>query len=181
MDTVMGTKHDAGSVLTLHLKRLLFQIGIKLTVHDASHAIAAIDWLESILGSDFKKVYGLGLSDRGIEFHDSDAFERSALFPGKQRMRLFFCDARRSDQKASCERQHVEYRKIVPKGMSIDSLTNFELAEIFSHINSTPRRTLFGMSPMTLAMQILPREFFEELGLRLIPPDEVVLSPKLLQ
>jgi len=36
------------------------------------------------------------------------------------------------------------------------------------------------MSPMELAMQILPKEFFEELGLRLIMPDEIVLSPKLL-
>jgi len=180
MDTVMGTKHDVGSILTIHMKRLLFQVGIKLAFHDSKHAVAAIDWLESILGEKFPKVYGVGLSDRGFEFYDMDAIERSAVFEGARRMHLYYCDARRSDQKASCERQHVEFRKIVPKGTSIDSLTNYELAEIFSHINSTPRRSLFGMSPMALAMQILPGEFFKELGLRLIPPDEVILSPKLL-
>jgi IS30 family transposase len=181
MDTVMGAKHDTGSVLTLHLKRLLFQVGIKLAVHDVTHATGAIDWLEAILGNDFRRIYGLGLCDRGIEFHDPDAFERSALFEGQKRMQLFFCDARRSDQKGSAERQHVEFRKIVPKGTSIDALTNHDLAEVFSHVNSTPRRTLFGMSPMALAMQVLPGGFFEELGLRLIPADEVTLSPSLLK
>jgi IS30 family transposase len=180
MDTVMGTKHDIGSVLTLHLKRLIFQIGIKLAVHDHEHAVAAIDWLEQVLGKGFRSVYGIGLSDRGFEFFDTDSIEASALFTGTKRMQLFYCDARRADQKGSAERQHVEYRKIVPKGTSIDALTNYELAEIFSHINSTPRRTLFGMSPMQLAMQVLPGEFFDELGLRLIPPDEIILSPKLL-
>lgn len=181
MDTVMGTKHDVGSVLTLHLKRILFQIGIKLAVHDAEHTIQAINWLESVLGKDFERIYGLALCDRGIEFHNPLALESSALFKGKKRMQLFYCDARRSDQKGSAERQHVEFRKIIPKGTSIDALGNYELAEVFSHINSTPRRTLYGMSPMALAMQILPKRFFEELGLRLIAPDEVTLSPSLLK
>jgi len=180
MDTVMGTKYDIGSILTLHSKRLLFQIGIKLSVHDSEHAVAALDWLESILGEDFPKIYGIGLSDRGIEFYSTEDFEMSVVFPGKVRMQLYYCDARRADQKGSAERNHVELRKIVPKGTSIDALTNFELAEIFSHINSAPRRSLFGMSPMELAMQVFPKEFFDELGLRLIPPDEVTLSPKLL-
>ncbi len=181
MDTVMGTKHDTSSILTLHLKRLLFQIGIKLVCHDCDHAVAAIDWLESLLGRDFNKVYGLGLADRGIEFRNTEAFETSSLSCGARRMQLFYCDARRADQKGSAERQHVEFRKIVPKGMSIDDITNYELAEVFSHINSTPRRSLFGMSPMALAMQVLPEEFFEELGLRLIAPDEVILNPSLLK
>jgi IS30 family transposase len=181
MDTVMGCKHDKGSILTLHLKRLIFQIGIKLAYHDCKHAVAVIDWLESILGKNYPRYYGTGLCDRGIEFCNTYAFESSALFPGVKRMDLFYCNARRSDQKASAERAHVEFRKVVPKGTSIDALSNFELAEIFSHVNSAPRRTLFGMSPMQLAMQILPPEFFDELGLRLIPPDEVVLSPNLLK
>jgi IS30 family transposase len=181
MDTVMGTKHDTGSILTLHLKRFIFQIGIKLANHDCDHAVAAIDWLESILGENYRHFYGLGLSDRGIEFCNTEAFEASSLFPGKKRMHLYYCDPQRSDQKASAERAHVEFRKVVTKGTSIDALTNFELAEVFSHVNSAPRRTLFGMSPMALAMQVLPKEFFEELGLRLIAPDEVILNPSLLK
>jgi IS30 family transposase len=180
LDTVMGTKHDEGSILTLHLRRLIFQIGIKLVVHDGEHAVACLDWIEGILGEDFSSVFGLGLSDRGIEFHDTDAFETSSVFPGKKRMRLYYCDARRADQKGSAERNHVELRKIIPKGTSIDHLTNYELAEVFSHVNSQPRRSLFGMSPMALAMQVLPKGFFEELGLRLVTPDEVILNPTLL-
>lgn len=181
MDTVMGTKHDVGSILTLHIKRLLFQIGIKLTVHNSEHVVSAIDWLEELLRGSFGKFYGVGLCDRGIEFFPTEAFETSRLVPGTKRMQLFYCDARRANQKGSAERNHVEFRKVVPKGTSIDSLTNYELAEIFSHVNSQPRRTLFGMSPMALATQVLPKEFFDELGLRLITPDKVILNPTLIK
>lgn len=181
MDTVIGSKEDVGSLLTLHLKALYFQIGIKLKHHDCAHAEAALDWLETILKGQFKEIYGLGLCDRGIEFCYCDALEDSKLFPGTRKLKLFYCDARHSEQKGSAEKQHVEFRKIVLKGESIDALSKHDIAKIFSHINSTPRRSLFGMSPMQLAMEILPIEFFEELGLKLIPPDDITLNPSLLK
>lgn len=181
MDTVIGCKEDAGSLLTMHLKALHFQIGIKLQNHDCAHVEAALDWLEAILGERFKEIYGLGLCDRGVEFCHCGALEGSKLFPGERRMRLFYCDARHSEQKGSAEKQHVEFRKAVPKGTSIDALSNHDIATIFSHINSTPRRSLFGMGPMQLAMEVLPKEFFEELGLELIAPDEVTLNPSLIK
>lgn len=181
MDTVIGNKDDVGSLLTLHLKALHFQIGIPLKVHDCDHTEAALDWLETILKRRFSEVYGLGLCDRGVEFCYCSALEDSKLFPGEKRMKLFYCDARHSEQKGSAEKQHVEFRKVVPKGTSIDALSAHDIALIFSHINSTPRRSLFGMSPMQLAMEVLPKEFFEELGLKFIDPDDITLNPSLLR
>ncbi|MEG0322567.1 MAG: IS30 family transposase [Raoultibacter sp.] len=181
MDTVIGCKEDAGSLLTLHLKRIHFQIGIKLPHHDCGQVEAALDWLEGILKDRFLSIFGLGLCDRGIEFCFCNDLENSKLFVGKRRMKLFYCDARHSEQKGSAEKQHVEFRKVVPKGVSIDALSNHAIATAFSHINSTPRRSLFGMSPMQLATEIFPKEFFDELGLMLIQPDEVILSPNLLK
>ena len=181
MDTVMGCKEDVGSILTLHLRHLHFQIGIKLAYHDCKHAKGALDFLEQILGSRFVDIFGVGLCDRGIEFFDTTALEASVVFKETKRMHLYYCDARHSEQKGAAEKNHVEFRKIVPKGTSIDRITNYELAKIFSHINSTPRRSLFGVSPMQLAMEVLPKEFFDELGLSLIPPDKVILNPSLLK
>ena len=181
MDTVMGSKDDVGSILTLHLKRIHFQIGIKLSRHDCAHVVAALNWIESILGEGFSTVYGIGLSDRGVEFYDTCALETSVINTVAKRMHLYYCDARHSEQKGSAEKNHVEFRKIVPKGTSIDTLSNYDLAIVFSHINSTPRRSLFGASPMQLALEVLPKEFFDELGLSLIPTDEVILSPNLLK
>jgi IS30 family transposase len=177
----MGCKEDVGSLLTILLKRISFQIGIKLTYHDCAHTEAAIDWLESILGNQFVQVYGLGLCDRGIEFYHTDRIEDSKLFPNTKRMKLFYCDARHSEQKGAAEKCHVEIRKVIPKGTSIDALSNFEIATVFSHINSMPRRSLFGISPIKLAMEVLPKEFFEELGLSLIAPDDIILNPSLLR
>lgn len=181
MDTVIGNKEDVGSLLTLHLKRIHFQIGIKLTSHNCAQSTSALDWLEEILKDRFREVYGLGLCDRGVEFCYCNDLEDSKLFPGTKRMRLFYCDARHSEQKGSAEKQHVEFRKVVPKGTSIDALSSRDIATAFSHINSTPRRSLFGMSPMQLAMEVLPQKFFDELGLRLIAPDEITLNPSLIR
>jgi len=181
LDTVMGSKDDVGSLFTLCLKRFGFQIGIKLAVHDSEHLIAALDWLETILGSRFESVYGLGLCDRGHEFFHTDKIEASKLYPGTKRMRLYYCDARHSEQKGTAEKCHVEIRKVIPKGTSIDGLSNYDLATAFSHINSTPRRSLFGMSPMQLAGEVFPKEFFEQLGLSLICPDDIILNPSLFK
>ena len=43
-----------------------------------------------------------------------------------------------------------------------------------------PRASLDGKPPLLLAMQHLPKEFFEHFSIRLIPDDEIVLKPKLL-
>lgn len=181
LDTVMGSKTDEKSILTLHAKRIHFQIGILLSHHDCAHVVAALDWLESISAGKFEAVFGIGLTDRGTEFSDTSALEASAVCKASKRMFLYYCDARRSDQKGAAEKNHVELRKIVPKGTSIDGLSAWDLATVFSHVNSTPRRSLFGASPMQLAQEILPKDFFDELGLSLIPADKVILSPSLLK
>ena len=85
-----------------------------------------------------------------------------------------------SHQKGSCEKNHVEFRKIVPKGTSMGALTAADMATITSHVNSYPRPSLGGAAPMDLALAILPRSLFEELGIGRVEPGEVVMTPRLL-
>lgn len=54
------------------------------------------------------------------------------------------------------------------------------MATLTSHINSMPRKSLGGKSPMQLAMQHLPEGFFKEYGLELVDSDKIILKPKLL-
>ena len=50
-----------------------------------------------------------------------------------------------------------------------------------SHINSSPRQSLGGMSPLKLAKLMLPSEVIDYFGLTEIPDDEIVLTQALLQ
>lgn len=70
--------------------------------------------------------------------------------PGETRP--FYCDPMRSDQKGACEKNHVEIRKLVPKGHGhrLDRLEREDAVPLTSQINSTPRGALAFMSPIQM-------------------------------
>jgi len=180
MDCVMGTKGDFKCILTLHLPRFEFQLYVLLTDHTKECVVGALDWIESLCAGRFKELFGVILTDRGSEFSDFEAIERSAFSP-QRRCRVYYCDPMCSNQKGSCEKNHVELRRIIPKGTSLEELTNYDLAKVASHINSYPRPSLGGLSPYGLASQALPQSLLEGLGITLIYPDEVIMKPDLLK
>ncbi len=178
IDCVEGKQEDAQAILTLHFIFLRFQIYILLEKKDSAHVVAAFNWLESICGTNtFKKIFGLLLADRGTEFDDIDGIEQ------KGRCNIYYTDPQRSDQKGGCEKNHVELRKIIPKGTSIDELKldAWLLAGICSHANSSLRLAIGNASPMALAKTALPKELFEGLGLKLIAPEKVETRPELIE
>ena len=52
---------------------------------------------------------------------------------------------------------------------------------MMSHINSSPRQSLGGLSPMALAKLMLPQELLDFFDLSEIPADEIILTPALLK
>ena len=59
--------------------------------------------------------------------------------------------------------------------------TQWDINLMMSHINSTPRQSLGGLSPITLAKLMLPQELLKYFGLTEIPVDEIILTPALLK
>lgn len=100
---------------------------------------------------------------------------------GIQRTKIFYCDPRRSEQKGRIEKSHEYIRYVLPKGTSFDPLSQEKVSLMMSHINSTARPSLQGKCPLDLAEQDLGTDVLERLGLAHIPPDEVLLTPKLLK
>jgi hypothetical protein len=141
--------------------------------------VKALNWLYKLLGhDDFSSLFGLLLTDRGVEFYDASGMES---FNGQKRTSVYYCDARRSEQKGACEKNHVEVRKIIPKGTSLADISAYELAEVFSHINSLKRKSLFGKAPLELALAVFPEGKLDEMSYHLVKPDEVNLTPALLK
>jgi IS30 family transposase len=177
-DCVEGPAGSTDAILTLHFKALHFQIGIYLERKDTAHVVAALDWLHSIVGEHFSDIFGVLLCDRGTEFKDVAGME---FKDGKRRCCVYFTDPQRPDQKGSCEKNHSEIRRVIPKGTSLEGLDAFVLAEVFSHVNSYRRESIFWLSPMELAQKALPEELLDELGYRLVKADDVWLKPVLLE
>lgn len=178
MDCIEGVRTDRKAVLSLHFPRLLFQLYILLEAKTQECVIAAIDWLEERLEGSFADVFGVLLADRGSEFLDFEGIEGS-IDGLRRRCRIFYCDPMKPSQKGAAEKNHVEYRKIVPKGTSIDGLTQSDISLVCSHVNSYPRAAR-GQAPIKLAKAALPACLLESLGVEEIAPDEVVMTPELI-
>lgn len=177
MDCVEGAEGDEEALLTLHFVSLRLQIYLLLERKDSEHVVAALDWVEQLCGEEaFRKLFGLILADRGSEFDDIAGIERGG------RCRIYYTDPRRPDQKGGCEKNHVELRKIIKKGTSIDDLglDPWIVSGICSHANSSLRLAIGDASPMALAKAALPASLLEGLGLDLVPPDEVETRPELV-
>lgn len=182
MDTVIGCSRDRQCVLTLYMRPCRFQALLLLPEKSPSAVAAALDSLEAALGKRaFARLFGLVLTDNGPEFSDCAALEKSAL-PGKgSRCKVYYCDVRQSQQKAGCERNHVELRKLLPKrrGISFDDLGPADLAVAMSQLNSEPRPSLAGMSPAQMLLAACERDgraLMEALGCELLAYGELDLG-----
>lgn len=131
--------------------------------------------------------FSSALTDRGSEMLDFKRLERS-LF-GKEtlegesvimRCRVYYCDAYSSWQKPHIEQAHTLLRRVLPKGTSFDDLTQEDVDLICSHINSYSRKELGGVTPFQATPPGFTDKLARALGLVMIDPDEVNLTPRLL-
>ena len=142
--------------------------------------------LERAVGKEAPaRLLGPILADNGSEFSDFASIEGPALPGEAARCEACCCDVRQSRQKAGCARNHVEPRKLLPKGrgISFDMPDGRDCAEPMSQPNSEPRPSLLGMSPITMLKAAMPREAEELMdapGMREAPYDEPGPTPRAL-
>lgn len=179
MDCVEGCRQDSAVLLTLHFPIFHMQLAFIMEEHTSKNVVATLDKIEDALGPElFAEVFQVILTDNGHEFSDITGIERSVY--GGIRTKVFFCDPNRSDEKGACENNHKLIRYVIPKGTSLDSLTQEKVHLMMNHINSYCRKGIHGKTPYALAMNVLPEDFFILLGLEEIPSEEVNLTPSLL-
>lgn len=180
MDTVLGCEGSRKVLLTLHFDCCSFMMAYLLEHKDARCVKAVFDFIEQAIGTfSFSTAFSLILTDRGSEFQKPDALECGQ--ENLIRTSIYYCDPMCSWQKPHCEKNHEYIRKICPKGTSFDDYSQKDINVMMSHINSSPRQSLIGLSPMALAKLILPKELLDCFGLVEIPADEIVLKPELLR
>ena len=142
---------------------------------------SALDMLERTAPKAFRRLFSLLLTDNGAEFADCAGIERAALDPAAGRCSVYYCDVRQSQQKGGCERNHVELRKLLPKGrgISFDRLTGRDCAVLMSQLNSEPRPSLGGMCAIDMLLAALGadgRELLDALGVEKVPYGELDMT-----
>ena len=180
MDTVIGCEGSRKVLLTFHFTCCDLMMAYLLSSREAKYVEAVFDRIEKKVSTFiFAQVFSLILTDRGSEFKHPDKLEC-----GEQniiRTSIYYCDPMCSWQKPHCEKNHEYIRKICPKGTSFDNLTQRDVTLMMSHINSAPRESFGGYTPLALAQMMLPKELLDCFGLKLFAPDDVILTPELLK
>lgn len=179
IDSVEGTKGGA-VLLTIHFVEQELQLAFLRKNNDSQSVIDIFNRLYLELRPDiFINIFPILLADNGSEFSNPSAIELDAQ--GNQRTKVFYCNASAPYQKPNCENNHEMIRRIIPKGTDIGQYTQEQIDLMMSHINSYARKNLGDKSPYEVFAFQYGEDILKLFNLKLIPADEIMLTPQLLK
>ena len=184
MDTVGGgTDADkaigySGTIISIIVPTIGLLIMRKIESKSPDEVVGQMDEVFASLGKHAGKLLGVIATDRGIEFNDCERIEAGG--GGVVRCRLFYCDPGVSTQKQNIERINREIRCYIPKGSSVKGISQDDCDFISSEIDSTPVDSMGGASAYSIAVKMVGEEALRALGIKRIPPKEIVKKPMAL-
>lgn len=163
MDFLGSIKTDRKSILTLIMPDLHFVILHIIENKNSQKVVDVFNTIQDKLGIEmFKKVFPAILTDRDPSFSDMSGIECDPS-TGEQRTRLFFCDAFKSNQKASVENMNKQLRKYFPKKTSVDHLTDEDMRNVMNFINNLRVPSLSGSTPNEAFIRVYGEEALKNL------------------
>lgn len=179
LDSVEGIKGGA-VLLTVYFVNQGLQLAFLRKANDSQSVIDIFERLYLEMRPDiFIDVFPLLLADNGSEFSNPKAIEFD--MQGNRRTHMFYCDASAPYQKGGCENNHELIRRIIPKGTDLGQYTQEQIDLMMSHINSYARKNLGNKSPYEMFAFMYGEELLKVFNLKLIPADEIILTPALLR
>lgn len=174
LDSVEGTR--GGKVLlTIHFSETELMLAFLRDANTSRSVSRIFASVFDIIGFDlFASIFRVCLADNGTEFSDPNAIEYAP--DGRLRTRLFYCDPSSPFQKGSAERNHEFIRSFIPKGKSMDHLSQADINTMMDHINSYCRDSLGNKSPYEMFEFMYGRKLLDLLECHLIPPQDVTLN-----
>lgn len=145
-DNVIGKVSDK-SALSVTVERLT-----RLTIMSKllrKTALAKTEALIDRLKNSPAKARVSMTADNGREnsYHDQIA--------GKLQMAVFFCHAYHSWEKGTVENTNGRIRRYIPKGVSIDGISEEQIVQIEYRLNNTPRKCLGYLTPYEKMVKVL--------------------------
>lgn len=181
MDTVLSGKEDNTCLLTLLFRKSNFMLAFLLKEKTNEEVKRVFRWIKEQLGIElYKQTFACILTDNGSEFADPKTIEIDEE-TGERICHVFYCDPGKSGQKGKIEKNHVELRKVFPKGVFFSIYSKDDINLALSHINSEPRALLNRNCPGVVAKAFLDIKVISLNDYHFIKPDEVTLHPDLLK
>jgi transposase, IS30 family len=174
-DSVIGQKTDKKAILTITFPQFAFQFGLLVRKGNPVSVNSQLRNLFKRLGNSIvNAIFPINLCDNGIEFsifHQLECDEH-----GEMIARCFFTNPYRATDKAHCERYHELVRYCLPKGKSLDFLTQDILDEMFSNINSYVRASKNNATPYDLVKARFGKAFLDAINIKRVPNKKVKLT-----
>lgn len=134
IDTVIGKKSSKDSVLmTLVERKTRFECIIKIdskTSKAVEEGLSFIEKANHLQSQVFKTI----TSDNGAEF--------SSISEVLEHIDIYFCRPYASYERGTSENQHKLIRRFIPKGKSINELSEIQLKRVNVWMNNYPRKIL---------------------------------------
>ncbi len=173
IDTVYGKLKDDKVILTIFEPKSKLQFGILIPKTSETVNKVILSLIEKF-DSINKNLFDVILTDNGKEFIGLPQIQINE--DGEYRFMLFYCDPYCSWQKGGCERNHELFRYVKRKGITLDTVSQPELNQIFSNINSLKRKSLNGLSPYDVFAKTYGYEALELIGITNIKPHNIILK-----
>lgn len=178
-DTVEGKK-GGECLLTIAFVPEDFLLSYKIkeqTVEEVQRIFKAIK--TKIGYVNFYRYFNPLLTDNGKEFSDIFYIENNG--ETIKESKVFFCDPKRSEQKAELEVTHEYIRRYIEKGVDIGKYTDEDILNMINNINSANREKHNGKSAYEMLEKRIPKKIFKKLELTKINSKEVILNDRLFK
>lgn len=174
IDSVIG-KVGGKLLLTIHIKSIDFMLAF-LRNHNTAASVGEIfAFLRRELPKEvYRKLFYVILTDNGSEFSNPSLIENDDN--GNTISHLFYCDPSSPYQKPNVELNHEFIRRCIPKGTSMDNLTQRDIDRMMSHINSYGREKFAGLSPTKMFISMFGEDILHLLRQDVIPSEKIVLN-----
>ncbi len=188
LGSAIGRNADRQAALTLHSLPCHVQPALLVAAHDCGSVKKALGDAKPVMpGRMFAEWMRVGLTDNGDELADEDGIGEilgERVVGGEPETRLCYCDPRQSQQKAGCEKNRTEIRRLLEKGMFVfDELAPADMAVPMSHVDSNPRAALGGKPPIQMLRFVYggdADDLLDALGIHEVGRDEPMLKPEVL-
>lgn len=158
MDFLGSIKTDSKSILTLIIVDLHFVLLFIVENKNSQKVVEIFNNIQDKIGiKAFQRLFPVILTDRDPCFSDFNNIECDP-YTGEIRSKVFFCDAFKSNQKASVENMNKQLRKYFPKKHSIDHLKQQDMKNVENFINNMRIPSLSGFTPNEAFIRVYGEE-----------------------
>ncbi len=153
-DLVIGRRKRGKCLFTLTERMTREEIIIMIDGKKASSVAKALDKLEKRFGKRFRNKFKTITFDNGGEFRKYGLLERSIYINVEKRTEIYYAHPYCSGERGTNENANRLIRRWIPKGQSMDKISNRKVQEIENWINNYPRKIFDNLSSVEYKIKL---------------------------